>query len=195
MGETQREREACGCALGRRELVLGAAVALGALPAVAAAADNERRPKAGDVLVHSMGPKKGKPLSVEDLPPGGPGLLAFPMDPVTGTVLDGSRFNEVVAVRLDAAALSEETRKGAADGVVVYSAICSHEACPVNMWNDHEHTLVCSCHGSMFDPRAKAKVVFGPAPRRLAQLPVTVEGGVLVVTGPFDGRIGAVRAA
>jgi len=195
MGETQREREACGCALGRRELVLGAAVALGALPAVAAAADNERRPKAGDVLVHSMGPKKGKPLSVEDLPPGGPGLLAFPMDPVTGTVLDGSRFNEVVAVRLDAAALSEETRKGAADGVVVYSAICSHEACPVNMWNDHEHTLVCSCHGSMFDPRAKAKVVFGPAPRRLAQLPVKVEGGVLVVTGPFDGRIGAVRAA
>jgi len=195
MGETQREREACGCALGRRELVLGAAVALGALPAVAAAADNERRPKAGDVLVHSMGPKKGQPLAVEDLPPGGPGLLAFPMDPVTGTVLDGSRFNEVVAVRLDAAALSEETRKGAADGVVVYSAICSHEACPVNMWNDHEHTLVCSCHGSMFDPRAKAKVVFGPAPRRLAQLPVKVEGGVLVVTGPFDGRIGAVRAA
>jgi hypothetical protein len=89
--------------VGRRELVLGAAVALGALPAVAAAADNERRPKAGDLLVHSMGPKKGKPLSVEDLPPGGPGLLALPMDPATGTVLDGSRFNEVVAVRLDAA--------------------------------------------------------------------------------------------
>jgi len=195
MGETQREREACGCALGRRELVLGAAVALGALPTVAAAAANERRPKAGDVLVHSMGPKKGEPLAVADLPPGGPGLLAFPMDPATGTVLDGSRFNEVVAVRLDAAALSEETRKGAADGVVVYSAICSHEACPVNMWNDYEHMLVCSCHGSMFDPRAKAKVVFGPAPRRLAQLPVKVEGGVLVVTGPFDGRIGAVRAA
>ena len=93
MGETQREREACGCALGRRELVLGAAVALGALPAVAAAAANERRPKAGDLLVHSMGPKKGQPLAVEDLPPGGPGLLAFPMDPVTGTVLEGSRFN------------------------------------------------------------------------------------------------------
>lgn len=195
MGETQREREGCGCAVGRRELVLGAAVALGALPVVAAAADNERRPKAGDLLVHSMGPKKGRPLALEDLPPGGPGLLAFPMDPATGTVLDGSRFNEVVAVRLDPAALSEETRKGAADGVVVYSAICSHEACPVNMWNDHERMLVCSCHGSMYDPREKAKVVFGPAPRRLAQLPVKVEGGVLVVTGPFDGRIGAVRAA
>ncbi|MCL6607653.1 MAG: Rieske 2Fe-2S domain-containing protein [Geminicoccaceae bacterium] len=194
MGEAEREREACGCGVGRREVVLGAAL-LGTLPVVAAAAGNERRPKAGDVLVHSMGPKKGKPLSVEDLPPGGPGMLAFPMDPATGTVLDGSRFNEVVAVRLDPTALSEETRKGAADGVVVYSSICSHEACPVSMWNEYEHMLVCSCHGSMFDPRAKAKVVFGPAPRRLAQLPVKAEAGVLVVTGPFDGRIGAVRAA
>jgi Rieske Fe-S protein len=194
MGEHEREREVCGCGLARREVVLGAAALGATIPVVAAAADNERRPKAGDRLVHSMGPKKGQPVRIEDLPLGGPGVLAFPMDP-SGLVLDGSRFNEVVVVRLDPASLGEETRKGAAEGVVVYSSICSHEACPVNMWNDYEKMLVCSCHGSMYDPREKAAVVFGPAPRRLAQLPVKVEGGVLVVTGPFDGRVGAVRAA
>lgn len=186
----------CGCgAVGRRELVIGGAALFVTPVARAAAADNERRPKAGDVLVHSMGPKKGQPVALDDLPVGGPSLLAFPMDRESGAVLDGSRFNEVVVVRLDPASLGAETRKGAAEGVVVYSSICSHEACPVNMWNDYEKTLVCSCHGSMYDPREKAAVVFGPAPRRLAQLPVKLEGGVLVVTGPFDGRIGAVRAA
>lgn len=187
---------ACGCCpLGRREVVLAGAALLVVPVGGVEAADNERRPKAGDVLVHSMGPKKGQPVTLEDLPLGGPGVLAFPRDAASGTVLDGSRFNEVVVVRLDPASLGEETRRGAAEGVVVYSAICSHEACPVNMWNDHEKTLVCSCHGSMYDPREKAVVVFGPAPRRLAQLPVKLEGGVLVATGPFDGRVGAVRAA
>lgn len=186
----------CGCgAVGRRGLVIGGAALLVTPVASVAAADNERRPKAGDVLVHSMGPKKGRPVELEDLPLGGPGVLAFPMDPESGTVLDGSRFNEVVVVRLDPASLGAETRQGAAGGVVVYSSICSHEACPVNMWNDYEKTLVCSCHGSMYDPREKAAVVFGPAPRRLAQLPIKLEGGRLVATGPFDGRVGAVRAA
>ncbi len=189
----RNEPAACPC-VGRRELVLGGAAALVA-PAVARAAEpNERRPKAGDILVHSQGPKKGRPVEVADLNLGGPSLLAFPMDP-SGLVLDGSRFNEVVLVRVSPDELDAATRKGAAEGIVVYSSICSHEACPVNMWNEYEKMLVCSCHGSMYDPRQRAEVVFGPAPRRLAQLPVKLEGGVLVVTGPFDGRVGAVRAA
>ncbi len=194
MYEDDRPRAAgCGC-LARRELVLGAGAAMATAGMARAAAPNERRPRAGDLLVHAQGPKKAEPVRLDDLSPGGPGVLAFPMDPQSRLVLDGSRFNEVVVVRLDPAELDARTREGAAEGVVVYSAVCSHEACPVTMWNEVERTLVCSCHGSMFDPREKARVVFGPAPRRLAQLPVRLEGGVLVVAGPFDGRLGAVRA-
>lgn len=185
------DRIRCPC-VGRRELVLGGAAALVAPGSARAAEPNERRPKAGDILVHSQGPKKGQPLELDDLTLGGPSKLAFPMDP-SGLVLDGSRFNEVVAVRLDPAELDPDTRKGAAEGVVVYSSICSHEACPVSMWNDHEKMLVCSCHGSMYDPRQRAEVVFGPAPRRLAQLPIRLEGTRIVAAGPFDGRIGIYR--
>lgn len=171
---------------------MGGTAVLVAPALVRAAEPNERRPKAGDLLVHSMGPKKGQPLELDDLTLGGPSKLAFPMDP-SGLVLDGSRFNEVVAVRLDPAELDPDTRKGAAEGVVVYSSICSHEACSVNMWNDHEKMLVCSCHGSMYNPREKAAVVFGPAPRRLAQLPIRLEGTRIVAAGPFNGRIGIYR--
>jgi Rieske Fe-S protein len=192
VSSVDRDHLAVQPCVGRRELVLGGAASLVAPVAARAAEPNERRPKAGDLLVHSQGPKKGRPLEVDDLVLGGPSLLAFPMDP-SGLVLDGSRFNEVVAVRLAPDELDADTRRGAAEGIVVYSSICSHEACPVNMWNDHEKMLVCSCHGSMYDPRQRAEVVFGPAPRRLAQLPVRLVETRLVAAGPFEGRIGIYR--
>ncbi|MCS6879229.1 MAG: Rieske 2Fe-2S domain-containing protein [Geminicoccaceae bacterium] len=185
----------CLCAHARRREVILAGVGMLAGAAVAHALEpNERRPRAGDILVHSTGPRKGQPVRPEDLPLDGPPQLAFPMDP-SGLVLDGLRFNEVVVVRVEPEKLDPEAKPGSADGIVVYSAICTHEACSVNMWNDYEKMLVCSCHGSMFDPRARARVVFGPAQRRLAQLPIRVEEGKIVVAGPFQGRLGPQRAS
>jgi Rieske Fe-S protein len=51
--------------------------------------------------------------------------------------------------------------------------------------------LKCPCHNSEFDPRASAQVVFGPAPRRLAALPLAVSGDSLTVAAPFAGKVGA----
>lgn len=195
--EEEREPLDCGCSgIGRREVVVGGAavIATAAGATRAGAEPNERRPQAGDVLVHSTGPRRGLPVLVDELVLDGPQQLAFPMDP-SGLVLDGLRFNEVVVVRVDPDKLNPEAKPGSADGVVVYSAICTHEACAVSMWNDHEKMMVCSCHGSMYDPRERARVVFGPAQRRLAQLPIRVEEGRLVVTGPFLGRLGPVRSS
>ena len=74
-----------------------------------------------------------------------------------------------------------------ADGVVAYSAICTHSGCEVDESLGGNETLYCSCHGSTFDARrAAAPVISGPAPRRLPQLPLRVDGGRLVVAGPFD---------
>ena len=77
---------------------------------------------------------------------------------------DGTPLNLVVLVRVGNDGLDEETRKRSADGVVAYSAICTHQACPVNQWSDEKKAMVCSCHGSTYDPKNSAKVIFGPAP-------------------------------
>jgi|SRR5947209_17821716 len=57
------------------------------------------------------------------------------MDPVTKVVRDGSLLNQVAWVRLDPSLLSEETRAQAAEGIVAYSAICTHQGCPISMWH------------------------------------------------------------
>ena len=49
--------------------------------------------------------------------------------------------------------------------------------------------LKCFCHNSEYDPRQNAKVVFGPAPRHLAALPVKAEGPALVAAGTFIGKV------
>ena len=71
------------------------------------------------------------------------------------------------------------------------SAICSHAGCPVTGWVVGEagkQVFKCFCHNSEYDPRQNANVVFGPAPRRLAALPVKLDGGALVVAEKFIGE-------
>jgi Rieske Fe-S protein len=109
-------------------------------------------------------------------------------------VRKGSRLNELLVVRLDPAELDDETRSRAADGIVAYSAICSHAGCPVTGWlkgaaGDND-VLKCFCHNSEFDPRHSAEVVFGPATRRLAALPLEMADGSLTVAAKFIGKVG-----
>lgn len=184
----------------KRRTVLKGALGLGlTLPLIkahAAAVEEDprkARPQEGDRFVFFAGDRKGEIVKAEDLPMGGPQILAYPMDPKTSTVRDGSRLNQVIIIRLEPEQLSKDTLANAAEGVVAYSAACTHEACPVSMWKEDKGTLYCACHGSQYDPRQAAKVVGGPAPRRLAMLPLRIEEGVLVAAGPFTGRVGAAR--
>ena len=171
-----------------RRAVLGAGLAMLAAPALA---DDpaEARPQVGDHLVFLSGPNEGKPVHVEDLETGGMQVQAYPADP-SGLVRDGSRLNLVVVVRLGTEGLTEETLANAADGVLAYSGVCTHQACPVNMWSKELESFVCSCHGSTFNPKEGAEVVAGPAPRRLAALPLRSDNGLLIVAGAFNGRVG-----
>ena len=177
--------------------MLQGAIGLGlTLPLLQAHAAEEEdpkkaRPQEGDQFVFFSGERKGEIIKPEDLPEGGPQILAYPIDPATETVRNGSRLNQVLLIRLEPDQLSKDTSANAAEGVVAYSAACTHEACPVSMWK--EGTLYCACHGSQYDPKDAAKVVDGPAPRRLAMLPLKIEDGVLVAAGPFTGRVGAAK--
>jgi Rieske Fe-S protein len=178
----------------RRQAILGAALALSPLLNIPARADDqpdetEKGPQPGDHLVFLGGPKKDQPARVEDLELDGEQMQAYPADP-KGLVRDGTPLNLLLLVRVGDDGLDEQTRKLAADGVVAYSAICTHQACPVIQWSTEKKAMVCSCHGSTYDPRNSAKVIFGPAPLPLAGLPVKSENGLLIVAGGFNGPIG-----
>jgi rieske iron-sulfur protein len=180
----------------KRRAILRTALGLGAslpffdiLLAGAASAKTER-PIVGDQFVFVEGEGQGEVVRPGALVLGGPQQLAYPMDPASKIVRDGSRLNQVVLVRLDPEQLSPDTQANAAQGVVAYSAICTHQGCDVSQWKTDTKVLLCVCHGSEFDPRDRAKVVAGPAPRRLAILPIKIQEGVLVVAGAFKGRVG-----
>jgi rieske iron-sulfur protein len=187
----------------RRRLIL-AALATGACvaaPTPAAAEDQpggDERPQKADVLVFSEGDHAGEIIKPQDLTLGGPPVHAWPRDSKTSVVRDGSRLNEILVIRLDPAELDDDTRARAPDGILAYSAICTHAGCPVTAWVKGEagdkDVFKCFCHNSEFDPRQSAQVVFGPAPRRLAALPVSVADGSLTVVATFVGKVGAQQA-
>ena len=115
------------------------------------------------------------------------------MDPADRTVRSGTRLNAIVLLRLDDPSLTAETRTRAAEGVVAYTAICTHNGCDVDGYIAEQFALSCSCHESQFDARDGARVVDGPAPRPLPALPLKVVDGVLVVARPFTSRVGFER--
>jgi rieske iron-sulfur protein len=187
----------------RRTLLLGAlatTACLGCASQVQAGEDppgSDERPQKGDVLVFSEGDREGKLITAADLSVGGPPVQAWPKDPKTSVVRSASRLNEILIIRLDPAELDEQTKARAVDGIIAYSAICSHAGCPVTAWvksdvGDKE-VFKCMCHNSEYDPRAGAQVVFGPAPRRLAALPLALADGSLSVAGNFIGKVGGAQ--
>jgi rieske iron-sulfur protein len=188
----------------RRTVILTAlATAAGAAACTPAAADEDQpgsdeRPQKADVLVFAEGEHAGEVIKPQDLKLGGPPVRAWPKDPKTSVIRKGSRLNEVLIIRLDPAELDDETRARFADGVVAYSDTCTHAGCPITAWvkgaAGDKDVFKCFCHNSEFDPRQSAQVVFGPAPRRLAALPLSTTDGSLTVAATFVGKVGAQQA-
>jgi ubiquinol-cytochrome c reductase iron-sulfur subunit len=77
------------------------------------------------------------------------------------------------------------------DNIVAYSKICTHVGCPVGLYEQTTHHLLCPCHQSTFDAAKGAEVVFGPAARPLPQLPLTTDSqGYLVAKSDFNEPVG-----
>ncbi len=76
-------------------------------------------------------------------------------------------------------------------GIVAYSKICTHVGCPVALYEQQTHHLLCPCHQSQFDVSREATVIFGPAKRPLPQLPITVDDeGYLIARSDFTEPVG-----
>lgn len=86
---------------------------------------------------------------------------------------------------------TEERADWSYDGIVAYSKVCTHVGCPVALYEQQTHHLLCPCHQSQFDVTDEAKVIFGPAARALPQLPITVDDeGYLIARSDFTEPVG-----
>lgn len=178
--------------IGRRSLLKsGICLGVALTPGLAAGQSDaaSSRPKEGDWLVRADDASQ-TPLAPGDITTDARQVLAWSMDPTDRTVRSGSRLNRLLLVRVAMETLSAETRDRAADGVLAFTAICTHTGCDVVDWLADEHLLYCPCHFSKFDPRDGAKVQDGPAPRPLPALPLTVNDGKLIVARPFTAKVG-----
>ena len=77
------------------------------------------------------------------------------------------------------------------DGILCFSKICTHVGCPISLWEQQTHHLLCPCHQSTFDLGDNGRVVFGPAARSLPQLPLKLDSeGYLVAQSDFTEPVG-----
>lgn len=132
---------------------------------------------AGDPLVYAPttpGAQVGQPLRADQLTVG-TGVQVFP----EGKQDDQNNLIEVVRI-------GEGN-----DGLVAYSAICTHLGCAVYAALSEDGNIACPCHGSKFNPSEGAAVVGGPANRPLPSLPVQVAAdGTITAAGEFSGPVG-----
>lgn len=99
----------------------------------------------------------------------------------------------VLLVRVNPSDLNEDPAKAgwSYDGIVAYSKICTHVGCPVSLYEQQTHHLLCPCHQSTFDLTNHCEVIFGPASRPLPQLPIAVDAeGYLIAQRDFDQPVG-----
>ncbi|MDG4859956.1 Rieske 2Fe-2S domain-containing protein [Streptomyces sp. T-3] len=77
------------------------------------------------------------------------------------------------------------------EGIVAYSKICTHVGCPISLYEQQTHHVLCPCHQSTFDLSDGARVIFGPAGHALPQLKIGVnEEGYLEAHGDFEEPVG-----
>lgn len=139
-----------------------------------------------------------RPLKLDDIPVGGL-VAANPENLHEVEELDGNLNARakaaIILVRMDPAEIvSEQAPEGeqwSVEGVLAFSKICTHVGCPIALYEQRTHHLLCPCHQSTFDLADSGNVVFGPAARRMPQLPITVdEEGFLVAASDFQEPVG-----
>lgn len=182
-----------------RNTLIGA-VALAPLPAIAIFRD--LGPLPGDALRHTLWKEgerlardpDGTPIKASDVTIGS----AFHVIPESLNDLEEGKLNAkakavVLLMRLKPEDLnpSEGREDWSYNGIVAYSKICTHVGCPVALYEQQTHHLLCPCHQSTFDLTQECKVIFGPAVRPLPQLPITVDAdGYLVAQSDFHEPVG-----
>lgn len=194
-GEPDTEaREQKGPDLGRRQLLMRAGAG-GAL-AVATVVALPALRRTGDATERLRSTVWARGVRVVD--PDGTPIVASAV--VTGELLTvypegsvGSVDAQAVLVREEPARFADdpERRDWVAEGIAVYSKLCTHMACPLGLYHQQSGTLLCPCHQAVFDVLDGGRAIQGPARRALPQLPVSIDAeGHLVAEGDFADAVG-----
>ena len=197
--------------IGRRPLIRNSLFgAMGALGLVAILPLRDLGPLPGDKLFHTVW-KKGMRV-VQDVS----GTPIKPADMEIGQLVngepavffeekDGQPIYEGVALQTQKAKAAviivkmqpdditpwKGRENWGVDGILCFSKICTHVGCPISLWEQQTHHLLCPCHQSTFDLANNGKVIFGPAARHLPQLPLAVDAeGYLIATSDFTEPVG-----
>jgi ubiquinol-cytochrome c reductase iron-sulfur subunit len=115
-------------------------------------------------------------------------------EPIEGVELQAAKAKAaliVVRMQPDDITPAQDRENWGVAGILAYSKICTHVGCPISLWEQQTHHLLCPCHQSTFDLADNGKVIFGPAARALPQLPLAVDDeGYLISTSDFTEPVG-----
>lgn len=188
--------------IGRRPLIVTSMVAaLAALPIAVLAPLSTLGPMPGNKLHHTFWKSgmrlardhDGTPIKASDVAMNSI-FHVMPEDLTSETphFLEERAKAATVIVRIDPKlGKNEESLANGYEGILAFSKICTHVGCPVALYEQQTHHMLCPCHQSTFDVTDAAKVIFGPAHRPLPQLPIEVDAeGYLVARGDFPEPIG-----
>ena len=195
-----------------RNTLIGAAL-LAPLPFIAVFRDLDDSDNFSDQEAHNFGPERlrhtmwaegvrlvrdptGSPIKASDVTLGS----AVHVIPDGLNDLGPDKLNQkakavVLLMRLDPAKvrITPGREDWNVDGIFAYSKVCTHVGCPIALYEQHTHHLLCPCHQSTFDLTQECKVIFGPASHALPQLPITVDDeGYLVAQSDFHEPVGPV---
>jgi ubiquinol-cytochrome c reductase iron-sulfur subunit len=137
----------------------------------------------------------GTPVRPEDVSPGGQ-ITVFPG--IEGGATNKHADSPVLLIHLregDAdEARAANQREGKPESMwnnyIAFSKICTHAGCPASLYEQQTNRLLCPCHQSQFLITDNARPIFGPASRRLPQLPLDVEEGFFVAKSDFTETVG-----
>ncbi len=151
-------------------------------------------PQNGDRIQGIKKDLKKMDLKPEMLEVGARPVEAFPFDPKAGVLRRKNRLNRMLVVRLDPAEMDEETRERSADGVLVYSALCTHRSCTIKSWKEEERIMRCHCHLSEFAALSGGSVLSGPARRQLPMVPLGLDDeGFVIALDDFTRKPGGAK--
>jgi ubiquinol-cytochrome c reductase iron-sulfur subunit len=194
---------AAGAGLGRRKLIrnslLGALAPMGLLAIIPL---RDLGPLPGDTLEHTawkagrrlLTDPAGERIKPADVPIGGViHVLPEGIEKLPQPLNEEAKATALV-IRLRSSDLRDQRpdRKGwDVNGIVAYSKVCTHVGCPVGLYEQETHHLLCPCHQSTFDVTRNCAVIFGPAARPLPQLKLTTDAeGYLVAAQDFQEPVG-----
>jgi ubiquinol-cytochrome c reductase iron-sulfur subunit len=199
-------------AIGRRPLIRNSLIgALGALGLPVIVALRDLGPLPGDALEHTVWKKgmrvvndvAGTPIKPSEMEIGqlvnAEPAVFFATDAEGEPVFEGVELQQakakaaVILVKMKPEDITpaKGRENWGIEGILCFSKICTHVGCPISLWEQQTHHLLCPCHQSTFDLGDNGKVIFGPAARSLPQLPLMLDDeGYLVAQSDFKEPVG-----